>query len=196
MSSKVIFILAERIKDPYNRLQAVKDFHLGITRMFPLLKHIQKPAGLVANHARRQNQRGSVMLEAGLALPVLILMACGAMDFARVFVAGIVVESAARAGGQFGSLNVGKTDETAINEAGINDASNQGLTGVAVTSRTFCGCVSGTSEVSCSTGTCSGGELPSGYVETTATYAFRPMVNYPGIPQSIPLSSTTRFRVQ
>ena len=57
-------------------------------------------------------RRGSAILEAGLLLQVLILMTCGAMDFARVFYAGIVVESAARAGVQVGSYSVGKADST------------------------------------------------------------------------------------
>ena len=164
--------------------------------MSPVLKYVHTLFGLRSGRSRREAERGSVMLEAGLALPVLILMAMGSLDFARVFVAGIVVESAARAAVQQGALNIGKAGaEPATNAAGLNDASNQGLTGVTVTSRTFCGCVSSTSEVSCTTATCSGA-TPGGYVEATATYVFRPLVNYPGIPQNIPLTSVVRFRAQ
>jgi Flp pilus assembly protein TadG len=164
--------------------------------MFPVLKYVHTLFSLRSNRPNREAERGSAMLEAGLALPVLLLMALGAMDFARVFVAGIVVESAARAAVQLGALNVGKAGaETATNAAGTTDAANQGHSGVTVTSRTFCGCVESTSEVSCSTATCSGA-TPGGYVEATATYTFRPLVNYPGIPQNIPLTSKVRFRAQ
>jgi len=144
---------------------------------------------------KRQLQRGSAILELGLILPVAMLLVCGVMDFARVFYAGIVVESAARAGVQFGSYSMGKADLDAMNSAGDADAAGQGLTGVVVTSRTFCGCTASTGEVSCSTATCSGA-TPSGYVETTATYTFSPLIPYPGMPGNIAVASTARIRVQ
>jgi Flp pilus assembly protein TadG len=140
-------------------------------------------------------RRGSAILEAGLLLPVLILMTCGAMDFARVFYAGIVVESAARAGVQYGSYDVGNDDSGKMNDAAVSDSSGQGLTGVTASSRHFCSCVNGTTEVDCSTASCSGA-LPSGYVETTAAYTFNPIVPYPGVPRNIAISSTAKFRLQ
>jgi Flp pilus assembly protein TadG len=144
---------------------------------------------------RRIGERGSAILEAGLLLPVLVLMTCGAMDFARVFFAGIVVESAARAGVQAASWSVGKAGATVDSDtAAQNDASGQGLTGVTVSSRTFCACISGSAEVACNT-SCSGA-VPSGYVETTASYTFNSIIPYPGIPQNLVLSSTAKFRAQ
>ena len=85
-------------------------------------------------------RRGSAILEAGLLLPVLIFMTCGAMDFARVFYAGIVVESAARAGVQHGSFGVGNDDSGKMNDAAVSDSSGQGLTGVTASSRTLLVC--------------------------------------------------------
>jgi Flp pilus assembly protein TadG len=143
----------------------------------------------------RRGEQGSAVIETGLLLPVILLMLCGAMDFARVFVAAIVVESAARAGVQYGSFSVGKAEYAGMNAAGESDAAGQGLTGVVVSSRTFCGCNTSTSEVSCTTETCSG-SVPSGYVETTARYTFNPIVRFPGIPRDIELSSSARFRAQ
>jgi Flp pilus assembly protein TadG len=144
--------------------------------------------------SRVHGERGSAIIEAGLMLPVLLLMTCGAMDFARVFFAGIVVESAARAGVQTGSRTVGKAGTTDSDTAAQSDASGQGLTGVTVSSRTFCSCVNGSGEVSC--GSTCGGVVPSGYVETTASYTFNPIIPYPGIPQNLTLTSTAKFRVQ
>jgi Flp pilus assembly protein TadG len=129
-------------------------------------------------------------------LPTLILMACGTMDLARVFYAGIVVESAARAGVQYGSYSVGKVGaSTDITDAAKSETLNQGLTGINVTTRRFCGCNSSTAEVSCSTATCDG-KVPAGYVETVATYTFRPIVPYPGIPSEIVLRGAAKFRAQ
>jgi hypothetical protein len=144
---------------------------------------------------RTGSQRGSVMLEAGLTLPLLVLMACGAMDFARIFVAGIIVESSARAGVQSGSFDLGQAELSKMNDAAAKDGSSQGLTGVSVTSRTFCRCLSGGSEVNCADATCSG-EVPNGYVETTASYTFNPIVPYPGIPRNITVASSACFRAQ
>src|SRR5262245_40834647 len=98
-----------------------------------------------------RNQYGSAALELGLTLPVLLVLACGVMDFGRVFYAGIAVESAARAGVQVGSFSLGKAGSfSAMNTAGENDAAGQGMTGLSVSSRTFCGCAGSTGEVSCS----------------------------------------------
>jgi Flp pilus assembly protein TadG len=146
--------------------------------------------------SRRSAQSGSAIIETALILPMLILMACGTMDLARVFFAGIVVESAARAGVQTASFNVGEAGAIGeTNEAAQNDASGQGLTGISTTSRTFCGCNTSITEVSCSTATCSG-KTPSGYVETVASYTFVPIIPYPGIPSNIVLTSNVKFRVQ
>jgi len=145
---------------------------------------------------RSRRQGGVAMVEAGLLLPLLVLMTCGTIDFARLFFAGIVVEGAARAGVQYGAFSVGNAGASgAIVTAAQNDSSNQGLSGIALSSRTFCGCNTATGEVSCTTATCSG-KIPNGYVETTASYNFNPIVPYPGIPKPVVLKSVVRFRAQ
>ena len=146
--------------------------------------------------SRSRRQRGVAILETGLLLPVAMLMVCGAMDLARVFYAGVVVESAVRAGVQFGSFGIGKAGAiSSMNSAAETDAANQGLSGITISSRTFCGCTRNNSEVDCTTATCDGA-TPGGYVETTATYAFNPIVPYPGMPSTINISSRARFRAQ
>lgn len=157
---------------------------------------VSQPVEIASRRLRSPGQRGSVMVEAGLLLPLLVLLTCGAMDLARVFFAGIAVEGAARAGVQLGSYSVGKAGAlTEMNTAADADAAGQGLTGLTTSSRTFCSCVSGTGEVSCSTATCDGA-VPPGYVETTATYTFNPIIPYPGIPSNIIISNSARFRAQ
>ena len=144
----------------------------------------------------RTGRRGSAMIEMALATPLLMLMVCGAMDLARMFLAGIVLESAARAGAQYASFSPGKAGAyDAANAAGQADVGSNGISPVVVSSRTFCGCTTSTTEVSCTAGSC-GAEVPGGYVETTATYTFVPLVPYPGISSSIPMVGRARFRVQ
>ena len=145
----------------------------------------------------RDNRRGSSFIETAILIPVMLLMCCGTMDFARAVYAGISMASAARAGVQFGALtpgNSGKTTDMA--QAAKNDAADLGLDNVTATTRNFCSCNDGGGEVACSgTVTCNGA-TPYGYVSVTANYTFRPVVPWPGIPQSLVLAGTAKMRVQ
>ena len=146
-------------------------------------------AGLIAN------QKGISLIETALLIPVMLLMCCGAMDFARIVNAGITVANSARAGVQFGALTPGNSGNTAgMVQAAQSDAADLGVSNVTVTARNFCECTSGSGEVDCST-TCSGA-TPSGYVSVTAAYTFTPLVPYPGIPQGIVVTRTANMRVQ
>src|SRR5438270_2426727 len=81
--------------------------------------------------SKRERQSGSAIIEMGLLFPVLFIMLCGTMDFARVFYAGIAISSAARAGVQYGSYSPSNAGNlTGMQNAATTDASNQGLTGV------------------------------------------------------------------
>jgi hypothetical protein len=111
-----------------------------------------------------------------------------------MFHAGIVLESAARAGAQYGSYSPAKAGASdATDSAAQQDVNSNGISPVVVSSRTFCGCSTSTTEVSCTNDSCDA-EVPGAYVETTATYTFVPLIPYPGIP--IPLVGHARFRVQ
>ena len=123
-------------------------------------------------------------------------MLLGTMDFARLFYAAVAVTSAARAGVQYGALTPGKSGDTdGMNQAALNDASNQGLDGLTAESASFCGC-NGGSVVSCSTGACAAGAIPNGYVRTTVNYTFRTLVHYPLVPGETAISRTAILRVQ
>ena len=135
----------------------------------------------------RNKRSGSVIIEFALLFPVMMLMALGTADFARVFYAGIAVASAARAGVQFGALDPGNAGNlTGMRDAALNDAGNQGLTGIAAAASNFCACAGSSSTVACGGATpvtCSlGGTTtsPNGYVRVTVTYTYNTLVNYPG----------------
>lgn len=142
-----------------------------------------------------RRQSGSALVEFAVFTPILMIMLCGVMDFSRVIYAGIAVASAARAGVQFGALTPGNSGDTnGMIQAAVDDAANQGLTGLTASARNFCGCAGSTSEVACSA-TCSGA-TPNGYVEVTATYTFHTLVNMYGVPSSVAISKSARMRVQ
>ncbi|MBI3278828.1 MAG: pilus assembly protein [Acidobacteria bacterium] len=150
----------------------------------------------VAYGSEHRGEAGNALIEAAILMPLIGLLVCGAMDFSRVIYAGIAMAGAARAGVQYGTFSPGNAgDINGMNQAARNDAAGQGFSSITVSSRNFCGCVSTSSEVSCSTGSCSGA-TPSGYVSTTAAYTFTTVVRYPGIPNSIRVSRTAKMRVQ
>ena len=143
-----------------------------------------------------RDRKGSSFVETAILVPVILLMCCGTMDFARVVNARIDVANAARAGVQFGALTPGNSGNTAgMVRAALNDAADLGLNQVTATARNFCGCNSGTAEVSCTDAVVCG-TTPSGYVSVTTNYSFNTLVPWPGIPNTIALTRTATMRVQ
>ena len=88
----------------------------------------------------RTNQKGSSFIETALMVPLMLLMCCGAMDFARVIYTGVEVANAARAGVQYGALLPGRSgDMTGMTNAAVADAADLG-TAVTATATNFCAC--------------------------------------------------------
>lgn len=142
------------------------------------------------------DRSGSSFVEMAIMVPVILLLCCGTMDFARVVYAGIEVANASRAGVQFGALNPGNSGNLpGMVQAALNDAADLGVSRVTATARNFCGCNNGTGEVSCNDATVCG-TVPSGYVAVTTNYTFNTLAPWPGIPSTILLSRTARMRVQ
>ena len=142
-------------------------------------------------------RKGSALVEAAITFPVLLLLCCGTMDFARVVYSGIAVANAARAGVQYGTFSPGNAGKASgMQDAALADAANQGLTGITASARSFCLCSGSSSEVSCSLATACGAATPNGYSEVTVSYTFNTMISYPGIPSSVVLSRTARMRIQ
>jgi Flp pilus assembly protein TadG len=151
--------------------------------------------------SKSRRRRGSVLVEFAVMFPLMVLMALGTADFARVFYAGIAVASAAHAGVQYGSVSAGNAgDWTGMQQAAIDDAANQGLTGVTAVAVNFCGCNGSSTAVSCNDqGTCPGAgpkDAPNGYVRVTVSYTYNTLVNYPGIPSSMALVRSATMRAQ
>ena len=138
------------------------------------------------------DRKGTSFIETAILVPVMLLLWCGTMDFARVVYAGMEVASAARAGVQYGALTPGHSgDTTGMSTAAKADAADLG-TAVTATASNYCTCSGSTTAC---TSTCSGVK-PNGYVSVTANYTFNTLIPYPGVPQSVVLSRTAKMRVQ
>ncbi len=129
------------------------------------------------------------MVELGLVLPMLLLLLVVVADFARVFFASIAVANAARAGVQYGAQCYDTAIQTTnVQQAALNDGKN--ISGLSANASVFCMC-SG-SVVACSPAACA---EPQAYVQVTASAPFHTLLNYPGVPSSIPLSAKAVMEV-
>ena len=154
-------------------------------------------------HARR-SECGSALVELAICLPLLVLTMVGAADFARVFYTSIELNSAARAGAQYGASNLARSGDTSGMQTAATSAVN--MTGVAVPTPTrTCQCaddLGGFSPLApgstCTTDVATSCPSPKHRVVTvtvTASKTFTPIANYAGIFRAVPLSRTATLRV-
>jgi Flp pilus assembly protein TadG len=133
-----------------------------------------------------RSERGTALVEFALVAPVLIFLMIGLIEVGRYMYFGILVAHSARAALQYQTRNlITVGDKTNIQNAGLQDAPNLGLT---VTPSYFCswnGAI-----VSC----LSGGSVVY-YAKVQVSGTFHSLLNYPGIPNSAIVSSTAVMRV-
>ena len=99
------------------------------------MNHLQPTTFSAKKNARRE--RGSSLIEFGLAFPVLMLILLGTADFGRVFYTYVTLASAAHTGAEYGATSAPKIwDSAGIKQAALNDS--QDLSGVTVTSTPSC----------------------------------------------------------
>ena len=123
----------------------------------------------------------------------LASLAIGAFDFGRFGIEKSRITSAARAGAQFGIQDQSTAeDEDGIRQAAQNDASDNTLT---VASRRFCSCPN-QGEVGCGENCADDGALAPMYVEVAVDGDVELMFTYPGIPDPVPISSTSTMRLR
>lgn len=141
-----------------------------------------------AAFARRQD--GNSLIETAFVLPVLLLLLAGAVDIGRAFRAAMIVNQAASTGAAYGIQN--PSDTAGMQLAAKTDTST--LVTVVPAATYGCECPDGTS-ISCSPQASCPSLMNSVYyveVDTTATYT--PMLPWPGISSTIPLSAKVRLR--
>jgi Flp pilus assembly protein TadG len=132
-----------------------------------------------------RSDRGTSLIEFALVAPVLIFLVIGLIEVGRYTYLGMLVAHAARAGVQYGAQNaISAADSTGMSNATLHDAPN--IT-ISVTPTAFCS--ENGAVVSCT------GPSVTYYVQVTASGTFTSLLNYPGIPNRMPISSTVTMRV-
>jgi hypothetical protein len=131
------------------------------------------------------------MLELAIAIPILLLVAVGVADYARVYYTGITVANASRAGAQKGAWTTGNPDS--MSYYAQLDAGTVTLD--TVTSGRFCKCEDG-SAVDCVTGTCGAYGVPRAYDSVRVVKMVPLIFNYLGLSTNFKVARTTIMRPQ
>jgi len=138
-------------------------------------------------------RRGQSAVELALAVPVLVLLLVIGSDYSRIFYVSVAVNSAARAGAQYGSQTViTAADSTGMIAAAKTDGANL-LSLTATASQ--CTCASSTTVAACPTSYCTNAPQAT-FVEVDTQSVFNTILNYPGIPTSTTLSGKAIMQVQ
>lgn len=146
-------------------------------------------------------------MELAVALPLLILVLVGTVDFARVFYMSIELTNAARAGAQYGAHGSGfnSQDFSGMQAAAVAAAPN--LTGVSAQSSKSCQCATDTGStfttlLVCSSGACAAciASCPVGQhavtsVTVTAQKTFSTIAHFPGIPSGFLVKRSATLRI-
>jgi len=116
----------------------------------------------------RSDQRGGVIVEFAIGVPVLLLLLSGAVDLGLALDQSSTLRSAARAGAQYAMRFPSDT-------SGISDAVKQSVkfdsSSVTVTSSSFCECPNGGNANSCAKSDC-GGQTPYTFVQVNVSMPY------------------------
>jgi Flp pilus assembly protein TadG len=137
-----------------------------------------------------RSESGTSMVEFALVLPVILFLLIGLIETGRYMRFAILAAHAARAGVQYGAQStLTAIDKTGVANAAVQDG--QSLSNWNVTLSHFC-------TNNGALATCPIGEPSSTtayYVQVVVKGTFSSLLNYPGIQNSVPITSTAVMRV-
>lgn len=145
-------------------------------------------------------QRGVALVEFAVAVPLLMLLLVGVVEFGRLTYYSILVGNAAHAGAAYGSQNLATAvDGAKMRAAAMSDGQNVPQLSVPA-ANALCQCYNGSiaTTLSCfGPVTCSAGYHRVVYVQVTATGTVKPLFNYRplGLPDLWSISRTATMRV-
>jgi Flp pilus assembly protein TadG len=132
-----------------------------------------------------RSDRATSVVEFALVAPVLIFLAIGLIEMGRYTYFGILCAHAARAAVQYGSRNLITVDDV----AGTQNAAERDAPNLTITVKPQPYCMKNAVTVNCS------GAGITYYDSVEVTGSFKSLLNYPGIPNTITLTSTASMRV-
>ena len=144
----------------------------------------------------RRSRSGSSMVEFALTTPVVLVMAFGAGDLARIFVEAAVLAGASKAGVVYGFRSHHQSgDYAGMQAAAASDSTD--VHGVSATSDRVCDCPDAPGVwLDCSQALCTSYGAPRVYVRTRTTKQFETLASYPGVTKSTTIAGESLLRVQ
>jgi len=139
------------------------------------------------------SRRGIATVEFALIAPLLLLLLAAMVDYTMLMRAAIAVGDAARAGAQFGSLNIANSANiSGIQTAALNAAPD--INHIAASAAQVCKCSNGNT-VNCSGGTCPSGPVRT-YVQVTVKTTVSAIFSYPKLGFTGAVVSMATMRAQ
>ncbi len=136
---------------------------------------------------------GTSLIEFALVAPVLIFLLVGVVEVGRYTTFAVMASNAARAGAQYGAQNLTTAlDTSGMSAAALKDAQN--LPAFSAPANYLCS-ISGGALATCPSNANGAPQNTVYYVQVRVTGTFKSLLNYPGIPSSIPVSGSATIRV-
>jgi Flp pilus assembly protein TadG len=141
-----------------------------------------------------RSDAGTSMVEFAIIAPVFVFLLIGLIEVGRFAYFGILAANAARAGAQYGAQTLSTAaDVTGMQNAAVADG-QQNVSAWTVTPTNLCS-QSGGNPAPCPS---PGATPPTNtiyYVQVQVSATFHPLLNYPGIPHSVPINGSATMRV-
>lgn len=150
-------------------------------------------------------QRGAALIEFAIALPLLMMVLIGLIEFGRVAYFTIQIGNAAHAGAQYGSRNISAGGDVAgMKAAAIADGQNTiaNMTAADIVAQNVCTCWTGSAEIPnppsasvCRQNCVAGRQIT--YAQVTVTGTIHPLFNLGalGLPSQWVVSRTATIQV-
>jgi len=130
-------------------------------------------------------------------LPIVIMLAVGAIDFARVYHTSLSMNSAAYAGAKYATHVTENANNTSVIELKvIENLENSHITSpvtIEVTNRCFCD-EALTNEVDCDDDCPASAPPPAIYVDVRVSTQFTPIIDWPGLPDEVLVRGAAELR--
>jgi Flp pilus assembly protein TadG len=144
-------------------------------------------------------ESGTSLVEFAILAPVIAFLLVGLIEIGRFAFFSILAANAARAGAQYGSQDLTTAfDTTGITNAALQDGqslANWTAPGGGITVKQMCS-VNGGAPAACSTSGALGPPTNTiYYVSVQVTGVFNSLMDYPGIPHSVPVTGSSMMRV-
>lgn len=141
-----------------------------------------------------RNRHGGATVEVALALPVLILLALGAVTWGDTIIRNTQLANAVRSGAQYAVVRKPVGGDVSDIIAAVNNTAPVDKTGTRTVSvNLFCRCPDGTS-VDC-TGACASGDDRQAYISVTLNEQYPRIVPLPGTARRVDLTQEATVRL-